>query len=63
MGGELGFWESLVGTQSFAHCGSLTLTFGHGEGEKRFKSLLFFSAVSYHTNYLPLLTILRDSSH
>lgn len=47
---ELGFWESLVGTQSFGHCGSVTLTFGHGEGEKRVKSLLFFPAVSYHTN-------------
>lgn len=46
---ELGFWESLVGTQSSGHCGPATLTFGHGEGEKRVKSLLF-SAVSYRTN-------------
>lgn len=34
---KLGFWESLVGAQSLAHCGSVTLTFGNGEGEKRVK--------------------------
>lgn len=43
---ELVFWESLVGTQCFGHCGSVTLTFGHGERKKRVKGLLFFSAVS-----------------
>lgn len=30
---ELGIWESLMGIKSFGHCGSVTLTFGHGGGE------------------------------
>jgi len=32
---ELGILESLVGTQSFGHCGSVTLTFGHGGGGEK----------------------------
>lgn len=32
---ELGFWESLVGTRSLAHCGCVTLTFGNGEGGEK----------------------------
>lgn len=47
---ELGFWESLMGTQCFGHCGSVTLTFGHGGGERKELKAYFFSAVSYHTN-------------
>lgn len=46
------FWESLVGTQSLAHCGSVTLTFGNGEGEKgllRKKKLTFFSSLALQT--------------
>lgn len=46
---ELVFWESLVGTQRLAHCGSLTLTFGNGEGgkkrKKEKKNLLFFNCL------------------
>lgn len=60
---KLGFWESLVGAQSLAHCGSVTLTFGNGEGEKRVKKKrkrkAYFSQLSLAIQtVLPLLTIL-----
>lgn len=35
----LGFWESLMGTRGLAHCVTLTLTFGNGEGRQKKLSL------------------------
>lgn len=41
--GDRGIWEPLMGTQSFGHRSSVTLTFRHGEGGEELKACFFFS--------------------
>lgn len=62
---EFGFWKSLMG----AHNALAIVALWHWhldlvvEGVERVKSLLFFSCLLTDKPFLPLLTILRDSSH
>lgn len=63
---ELGFWESLAGNHSFCHCGSVTLTFGHGEGEKRVNSILFSSCHTFffcHCSQFPETAVIEPTNN